>query len=60
MLKNEQLYVQMIEIYKKDVHRIMANMGRTMQKMFGFLIATATIAILISFTLGYVFGKMTL
>jgi len=57
-LRDEQLYSKMLELYRKDLNKVMASMGNTMQRTFGFLIATATIVVVASFGLGYLFAKM--
>jgi deoxyhypusine synthase len=57
-LRDEQLYSQMLNLYKKDLDKVVASLGKIMQRMLGFFIGTATLIVVIAFAMGFIFAKI--
>jgi hypothetical protein len=56
LLKDEQLYMKILNIYKQDLKETMINMTSTMKNLFRFLMVTGLMVMGLSFFVGYIFA----
>ena len=55
-LKDEQLYQKIIGLYQKDSRELVKELGKVIQSSGAYILGLASLAMILSFLVGFIFG----